>query len=264
MDRKKYWESYPTYFIKRTAESDNAGAAVQQESSVVAGDKPIVARDVMVKSLHLLAAGPGLRWLEIGVGIGRSLPHILGLQPARVIASDISRTMLEQCRERFAGNDRIEFLEAEAERLGLPDASIDVAVCFGTFDALFQRQALIEFARVLAPGGRILVSGKNADYLDDDELALRAEKGAAAKGHPNFFTDIEKMLALAQALGLDLSAQRYALRRGDLGEEKLLEERPPRFYEYVLVLAKTGAARSTVPEGEIASATSRTAARISP
>jgi ubiquinone/menaquinone biosynthesis C-methylase UbiE len=263
MDRRNYWNSvYPSYFIERTAEADAAGVSGAQASHVVSGDKVIAPRDAMWSMLQLLDPKPGLTWLEIGVGIGRSLPYFLGCEPARIVASDISAAMLDECKKRFA-DPRIEYLEAEAESLRLPDGTIDTAVCYGTFDATYQREALIEFARVLAPGGKILITGKNDDYLDDDEAALAAELGAERKGHPNYFTDTAKMLELAAALGLSLRASRHFVRRGDLGEQKYSDERPPQFYEYLYVFEKRGEP-SPLPDGAISSAVSRTRSRTTP
>jgi SAM-dependent methyltransferase len=257
MNRKEYWESrYPEYWKARLAETSQHS----QRSTVVPGDAPLPGEEALFAGLDLLGAAPGLRWLDIGVGTGRSLPYILQLGPSRVIAADISRAMLDLCRIEFDG-EGIEFLEAEAENLGLDSGSIDRAICYGTFDALYQDRAIIEFARVLAPQGRLLLTGKNNDYLDDDEMALAAEVGARRKGHPNYFTDVERLIELARSKGLDLTAERYFERRGDSGKIDFVIPRPRLFYEYMFVFTRSSRHPDNAGPEKISEVQSRTFAR---
>ena len=95
--------------------------------------------------------------LEVAVGTGRNL----GRYPEGVTleAIDASPAMLEQARRRAATlGVRVALREGDAERMDLPDASFDtvvatLALCTVPDDAA----AVTEMARVLRPGGRLLL-----------------------------------------------------------------------------------------------------------
>jgi phosphatidylethanolamine/phosphatidyl-N-methylethanolamine N-methyltransferase len=106
------------------------------------------------------AAGPEI--LEVGVGTGLVLPYY----PAdgRVIGVDLSEPMLRKAaakvRERSLGQVRL-IAAMDACRLGFADASFDaVAVPFVITLVPDPEQALNEFARVLRPGGEIVIASK--------------------------------------------------------------------------------------------------------
>lgn len=101
----------------------------------------------------------GGRILEVGVGTGISLPDY---SPAnRIFGLDISAAMLEKARERVAefGLAHVEGLEVmDAERLAFPDQSFDVVVAQYVITAVPNPEAALdEFARVLRPGGEIVI-----------------------------------------------------------------------------------------------------------
>jgi phosphatidylethanolamine/phosphatidyl-N-methylethanolamine N-methyltransferase len=101
----------------------------------------------------------GGRILEVGVGTGISLPDY---SPAnRIFGVDISAAMLDKARERVAelGLAHVEGLEVmDAERLAFPDASFDVVVAQYVITAVPNPEAALdEFARVLKPGGEIVI-----------------------------------------------------------------------------------------------------------
>jgi SAM-dependent methyltransferase len=111
--------------------------------------RPVIRRAVAL--LHSIA--PGRRLLEVGAGYG------FFLAAARAAGFDthgieVSATGRRHARERF-GLD----LGAEPlERARLPDASFDVACAFYVIEHLPDPRAfLLEIARVLKPGGLILL-----------------------------------------------------------------------------------------------------------
>ena len=111
-------------------------------------------------------------------------------------------------------------------------------ICFGVLDALYQKEALIEMNRILASRGRVLITGKNDLYFDDDEKALVAQRNARAKGHPSYFTDVPALLQNIHRFGFTVVARRFFPRRGDTSLNRFTGEKPERFYEYALILEK--------------------------
>ena len=101
----------------------------------------------------------GGRILEVGVGTGISLPHYR--RDTRITGVDISVPMLKKAQERVAAHrlDNVEALAVmDAARLGLPDASFDVVVAQYVITAVPHPEATLdEFARVLRPGGEIVL-----------------------------------------------------------------------------------------------------------
>ena len=102
----------------------------------------------------------GGRILEVGVGTGLSLADY-GLG-TRVVGIDISEPMLEKARKRVAtqGLVHVEALEVmDAEHLTVPDAAFDVVVAQYVVTAIPNpERALDEFARVVRPGGEIILT----------------------------------------------------------------------------------------------------------
>jgi phosphatidylethanolamine/phosphatidyl-N-methylethanolamine N-methyltransferase len=104
----------------------------------------------------------GGRILEVGVGTGLSLASYS--KQSRVVGVDISQPMLEKARERVR-NQKLENVEAitvmDAERLDYPDASFDVVVAQYVVTAIPNpERALDEFARVVRPGGEIIITSR--------------------------------------------------------------------------------------------------------
>lgn len=101
----------------------------------------------------------GGRILDVGVGTGIALPHYT--QSASVVGVDLSEAMLHRARKRVA-TQRLRNIEGlavmDAERLAFPDASFDVVVAQYVINTVPQPEATLdEFARVLKPGGEIVL-----------------------------------------------------------------------------------------------------------
>jgi phosphatidylethanolamine/phosphatidyl-N-methylethanolamine N-methyltransferase len=101
----------------------------------------------------------GGRILEVGVGTGASLPDYA--RKNRLVGVDISEPMLRKAQERVAehGLRNVEALAVmDAAHLGFPDASFDVVVAQYVITAVPDPEATLdEFARVLKPGGEIVL-----------------------------------------------------------------------------------------------------------
>ncbi len=102
----------------------------------------------------------GGRILEVGVGTGISLPGYKA--SSRLTGVDISEPMLDKARARvrrlgLANVDAIQVGDAEA--LDFPDAAFDVVVAQYVVSAVPNpERALDEFARVVKPGGEIIIT----------------------------------------------------------------------------------------------------------
>jgi phosphatidylethanolamine/phosphatidyl-N-methylethanolamine N-methyltransferase len=101
----------------------------------------------------------GGRILEVGVGTGISLPHYS--KSCQICGVDISEPMLRKARERVEefGLSNVEGLYVmDAERLTFPDASFDVVAAQHVVSTVPNPEAALdEFARVLKPGGEIIL-----------------------------------------------------------------------------------------------------------
>src|SRR5258706_3195202 len=108
----------------------------------------------------------GGRVLEVGVGTGISLPQYAS--NLRVFGTDISAAMLRKAKARVAdlGLTNVEGLAVmDAEKLEFTDNSFDVVMAQYVVTAVPNPEAALdEFARVLRPGGEIiLLSRVSAD-----------------------------------------------------------------------------------------------------
>jgi phosphatidylethanolamine/phosphatidyl-N-methylethanolamine N-methyltransferase len=104
----------------------------------------------------------GGRILEVGVGTGISLP---GYSPSnRIVGIDLSEPMLRKARERVAqlALTNVVRLEAmDAEHLWFADDSFDVVVALYVVSTVPNPEAALdEFARVVRPGGEIILANR--------------------------------------------------------------------------------------------------------
>jgi ubiquinone/menaquinone biosynthesis C-methylase UbiE len=101
------------------------------------------------------------RLLDIGAGTGQFLHHLRRSFPeVRPLALDLSRAYLGEAMRRTAGVGGIDALLAPAERLPLADASVDIVTSIFLFHELpakVRAQAVAEMARVLRPGGLVVL-----------------------------------------------------------------------------------------------------------
>jgi phosphatidylethanolamine/phosphatidyl-N-methylethanolamine N-methyltransferase len=102
----------------------------------------------------------GGRVLEVGVGTGISLPHYR--RTTRLTGVDISDAMLDKARKRVRnlGLNNVEDIRVmDAEALEFADNSFDVVVAQYVVTAVPNPEAALnEFARVVRPGGEIVIT----------------------------------------------------------------------------------------------------------
>jgi SAM-dependent methyltransferase len=117
----------------------------------------------------LLGTATG-RTLEIGGGTGLNLAHYPGDLPELIVAEP-EAAMRRRLERRVAGSGarRVQVLDAPAERLPLPDGSIDTVVSTLVLCTVEDpAAALSEIVRVLRPGGQLLF----IEHVRSDSRAL--------------------------------------------------------------------------------------------
>jgi len=172
----------------------------------------------------------GGRILEVGVGTGLSLPYY---SPAvRLCGVDISEPMLRKAQQRVSelGLANVEALSVmDAEHLQFPEASFDAVVAQYVITTVPNPEATLdEFARVLKPGGEIILVSR-----------VGAEAGLRRA--------LERWFApAARKLGwrTEFSFERYARWAKQTADMRLVERRamPPFGHFSLIRFAKDGGA----------------------
>ena len=134
--------------------------------------------------LDLLPPGEIGDLLDLGTGSGRML-ILLGERVRRAVGIDLSREMLSVARaniERAGMQRRCQVRQGDLYQLPLPGNSFDVALVHHVLHHLEDpASAIAEAARVLRPGGRLIV----ADFAPHDVESLRADHAHRWLGFPD-------------------------------------------------------------------------------
>ena len=155
---------------------------------------------------HLL---PPLRVADLGCGDGY-LTVEASRWASRVIAVDRSQAVLERARAlaRRRRVSNVTWRRGDIEKLPLRDASVDVAILSQALHhADRPAQALAEAARIVAPGGRVLV----LDLREHDQEWVRERLGDRWRG----FSEAALSALLAGAGLSDIAVTVGARRTGD-------------------------------------------------
>jgi ubiquinone/menaquinone biosynthesis C-methylase UbiE len=107
----------------------------------------------------------GLRLLDLGCGFGALSAYFAG-RGATVTGIDPTESRLEVGRSVAAEHELpVEFMRGRMEDLDLPDGSFDIAVQNNSLCYIVSGEerhaALLETARVLVPGGRLIIRNPN-------------------------------------------------------------------------------------------------------
>jgi demethylmenaquinone methyltransferase/2-methoxy-6-polyprenyl-1,4-benzoquinol methylase len=106
------------------------------------------------RAADLAAVGPGDRALDVATGTG-DLALELRSRGAEVVGMDFSERMLKLAREKAPD---VSFEQGNALELGYADGEFDAAtVGFGARNFYDLRRGLAEMARVVRPGGQVVV-----------------------------------------------------------------------------------------------------------
>ena len=114
-----------------------------------------------------------LRLLDVGCGTGRFVDSVKQVWPRLpTIGLDMSEAYVRYAKRHLKRQARVRFVVGKAEAIPLPDNSQDAVTSIFLFHELpskVRRMTLAEFARVLKPGGRLVLidslqRGDRPDY----------------------------------------------------------------------------------------------------
>jgi len=202
--------------------------------------------DVYDRMNHALSLGLDLRWRRLAVrSVGASPSRILDIAcgtgdmsielarafpQARITGVDLTPAMLEIARRKCAGEARVSFVEGDAMALpfGAGDnggsAHFDCATCaWGFRNFPDKAKALSECARVLAPGGTLVVleffrpERRILGALTSLWLRMLAPVLAPGRGDAYAYlresmretVSVDEFVALAEKAGFALKSRRF-------------------------------------------------------
>jgi ArsR family transcriptional regulator len=149
----------------------------QEFFSSSAGQWDRLRDELFGERVHLgaLAALAGSEWVvgDLGCGTGQ-VSAALAPFVARVIAVDESAAMLQAAKRRLAGLDNVDLRRGQLEGLPIDDGRLDMASLMLVLHHVPEPgKALAEVARVLRPGGRVIIG----DMLPHDRESYRQQMG---------------------------------------------------------------------------------------
>jgi SAM-dependent methyltransferase len=128
-----------------------------------------ISREMNRLALEQMKLAPGDTVLEVGFGGGDLLAMMLEADAGSAAGVDVSKAMVRRAERRFRREiraGRLSLYRASAERLPVPDAAFDKAV---SLNSLYfwpnPEAAFAELARVLRPGGRLVIAFEPPEEL---------------------------------------------------------------------------------------------------
>ena len=120
----------------------------------------------LVFARHAPAQRP-LTVLDLGCGVGRFTPALAEEFGGQVYGVEPSERMRDVAKER-AAHPAVSYLSGGAEQIPLPEASCELGLMFLVLHHVGDRGAAArEIARVLRPGGRLLIRSTFTDRMPD-------------------------------------------------------------------------------------------------
>jgi SAM-dependent methyltransferase len=192
----------------------------------VAADPQVVA--LLDRATSILRPAPGERVLEVGCGLGADARELArAVAPGgSVVAVDISEAMLAAARQRHDASLDVTYEHADVTALPYDDGSFDVVRIERVLQHVPEvERACAELARVLKPGGRVLVVdpdwGPLVADVGDDELAGRVLDHARGRMiQPRAALHLRRLLAGAGLAEVELYG--HAFTYTDVAEAAVL------------------------------------------
>lgn len=175
--------SIPLDFFHMTQPSNAPSAQEQFDESTSRRIEAIyLTPDIVAQRntvLALLAPQQAERALDIGCGPGmttQALAQAVGSNGS-VVGVDIAEPMLAIARQRCGASPQATFALADVTALPYPDASFDIALATQVYEYVEDiDMALAELARVVRPGGRVLLvdtDWESAVWASSDNARMR-------------------------------------------------------------------------------------------
>lgn len=167
---------------------------------------PVIGEPVANDLIRFAALRPGERILDVACGTGivaRLAAQQVGSDGA-VAGVDLNSGMLEVARSHAPASISIEWHEASAEAMPLPDESFDVVLCqLGLEFIPDKRAALAEMRRVLITGGRLVlnVPGPTPKFFSVLSEAMNQYISPQAAGFVNQVFALHDTTAVRQLMG---------------------------------------------------------------
>jgi SAM-dependent methyltransferase len=221
---------------------ESVRAEFTHQTESFARNRVATAAETLDVVVDLVPEDPEASWLEVACGpavISRGLAAKVG----RVRGVDLTPTMVEKAREEAAeeGIDNVEFSVGDATALDFEDACFDGAVTRFSFHHIpAPQRVLAEMARVVRPGGWVIVSDLLTDEAADAQVWHQEIERLRDPSHWATPTPA-RLRAMGAAAGLELDGEQLIpveldyedwLRRGSGGEaaeeliDRLLGEAP--------------------------------------
>jgi SAM-dependent methyltransferase len=123
----------------------------------------------------VLAAGwhvRKLKLLEVGCSVGDGAAHLAGREPVEITAIDMDAALICKAASiHGAETPGCTFLCADAERLPFESESFDGAYSEAAFSPAEDKRAVVsEYARIVKPGGRVLINDYAVKCEPDESL----------------------------------------------------------------------------------------------
>jgi ubiquinone/menaquinone biosynthesis C-methylase UbiE len=195
--RTFHWQT-DGYLSRRSAELYDVGVEF-----LFGGTADVMRRQVIapLASLAREQSQP-LHVLDVACGTGRTLAQIHRALPnARLCAVDLSPFYLQLARETVGRAAHARFVPANAESLPFADASFDAVVSVFLFHELpraSRRKVWAELARVVRPGGRVVVLD-SVQRSDASELAYFIDRFSREMHEPFYREYLDDDLAVGMA-----------------------------------------------------------------
>lgn len=116
--------------------------------------RPAAERGLLVDAVGGANVG---RVLDLGCGAGHDLIPFLDRTGALCVGIDIGEELGILAAEAFGAEPRAAFVRGRGEELPFADATFDVVLCRVALPYMDNRRAIAEAARVLVPGGTLLL-----------------------------------------------------------------------------------------------------------